>query len=125
MRIAFDATALPRRAGGAGNYVAQLIEGLKRLKTGDSFFVFAKPEDVARLGPWPSGSGFEPVPVRLRTRPQRFGWEQTVMPSLLRRMGIDLLHSPHYTMPLAFTAAARVVTFHDLIFFLYPQYHRL
>jgi len=36
-----------------------------------------------------------------------------------------VLHSPHYTIPLALTSVARVVTLHDLIFFLYPQYHSL
>src|SRR5207249_6394191 len=113
MRIAFDATALPPQSGGAGNYIARLLQGLKQLNTGDRFFVVAKRDDVDRLGPWPSGSGFEPVPVALRTRPHRLAWEQTAMPSLLRRIGIDLLHSPHYTVPLAFTSAARVVTFHD------------
>jgi glycosyltransferase involved in cell wall biosynthesis len=41
---------------------------------------------------------------------------------LVRRSGVELLHSLHYTRPL-FLPCASVVTFHDLTFFLFPQLH--
>jgi glycosyltransferase involved in cell wall biosynthesis len=122
MRIAVDATALPRRAGGAGNYILRLVDALGKLNTSDRFYVIAKHGDVDRLRSGDGRNGFEPVAVRLRNRPHRLVWEQTMLPMLLRRLEIDLLHSPHYTMPIA-SRAARVVTFHDLIFFLHPEYH--
>jgi glycosyltransferase involved in cell wall biosynthesis len=124
VRIALDATALPPTLGGAGNYIAGLVSGLRRLRAGDEIFVLCKPEDVDRLGPW-TGSGVEPVPVRLRNRGARLVWEQTGLPRWLRRAGVDLVHSPHYTMPLNLAGVARVVTFHDMIFFLYPQHHEV
>jgi len=49
-------------------------------------------------------------------------WEQTLLPLLVRRLGIDVLHSPHYTSPLI-KPASSVVTFCDMIFVLYPQVH--
>jgi glycosyltransferase involved in cell wall biosynthesis len=122
MRIAFDATALPPVAGGAGNYILRLVAALRDLGLDDRVYVICKPEDVERLGPWPGGSFFEPVAVRLRGRVHRLCWEQVGLPGLLRRLGAELLHSPHYTVPLA-APTRRVVTFHDMIFFLYPQYH--
>jgi glycosyltransferase involved in cell wall biosynthesis len=123
MRIAFDATALPRRLGGAGNYVAKLVASLRELDKGDRLFVFCKPEDVERLGPWPSAAA-EPVSVPLRNRAHRLAWEQLGLASQLKRIDADLLHSPHYTIPLARVRAARVVTFHDMIFLLYPEHHQ-
>ena len=63
MRIAVDATALPRLPGGAGNYILKLVEGLRGLALSDQVYVFAKPEDVDRLGPW-KVSGFEPRPLQ-------------------------------------------------------------
>jgi glycosyltransferase involved in cell wall biosynthesis len=123
VRIAFDATALPATLGGAGNYIVGLVSGLRRLGTGDTLFVLCKPEDVDRLGPW-DVARVEPVPVPLRDRGHRLVWEQTGLPRLLRRAGVDLLHSSHYTMPLSAVTVARVVTFHDMIFFLYPRHHQ-
>jgi glycosyltransferase involved in cell wall biosynthesis len=54
----------------------------------------------------------------------RIAWEQSMLPILARRHRLDVLHSPHYTMPLAKTCRT-VVTFHDMTFFLYPQVHLL
>jgi glycosyltransferase involved in cell wall biosynthesis len=122
MRIAFDATPLPPTLGGAGQYVVRLVQGLAALPTRDRIFVLAKPEDVDRLGPWTGAA--EPVVVRLRSRPIRLVWEQTLLPRMLRKLQVDLVHSPHYTIPLQATGTARVVTFHDMIFLLHPEYHQ-
>lgn len=122
MRLAVDATALPPQLGGAGNYILRLVDSLAALGLDDRLFVFVKREDVDRFAGW-SGTT-EPVPVTLGTRGARLAWEQTGLPLALRRLRIDLLHSPHYTLPFAATGTARVVTFHDMIFFLLPQYHR-
>jgi glycosyltransferase involved in cell wall biosynthesis len=121
MRIAIDATALPPILGGAGNYILRLVAGIRALETGDRVFVLAKTQDVDRLGPWTAG--VEPVAVRLGARPVRLAWEQTLLPRALGRLDIDVLHSPHYTTPLYAVRARRVVTFHDMIFLLYPEYH--
>jgi glycosyltransferase involved in cell wall biosynthesis len=63
------------------------------------------------------------VPVSLPTRLLRIGWEQIRLPALTRRYRLDLLHSPHYTMPFMLPCAS-AVTFHDMTFFLYPQVHK-
>jgi glycosyltransferase involved in cell wall biosynthesis len=99
-----------------------LVAALRRLNTGDRLFVFSKPEDVDRLGPWTGGS--EPVPVPLAGRAPRLAWEQLQFPRALRRVGADLVHSPHYTLPLGAKRPIRIVTFHDMIFFLYPKHHK-
>jgi glycosyltransferase involved in cell wall biosynthesis len=49
-------------------------------------------------------------------------WEQIALPRLVRRAGVELLHSLHYTRPLVLPCAS-VVTFHDLTFFLLPDLH--
>jgi glycosyltransferase involved in cell wall biosynthesis len=120
MRIAFDATALPPTLFGAGNYIVQLVKALSGLHTGDRLFVIIKGSDAGRFERW---SGVETVVVPLRSRPGRLVWEQIGLPRVLRRIQADVLHSPHYTMPLAGVSAARVVTFHDMTFFLYPRHH--
>ena len=57
------------------------------------------------------------------SRPARLAWEQTGLPRLVRAVRGDVLHSPHYTMPLGPMPAARVVTLHDATFFSDPDVH--
>ncbi len=63
-----------------------------------------------------------PAVERLVARTARLTWEQTTLPWLIRRARVDVLHCPHYTMPLA-SPAATVVTLHDATFFTDPGVH--
>jgi glycosyltransferase involved in cell wall biosynthesis len=120
MRIGIDATALPPRLFGAGNYIVNLIRTLPQIDPANEYLVFVKPEQAALLG---ERAHLQIVPVSLPTRLSRIAWEQTRLPALARRYRLDLLHSPHYTMPYLLPCAS-VVTFHDMTFFLYPQVHK-
>ena len=51
----------------------------------------------------------------------RLAWEQLVLPAHLRAREIDVLHSPHHTTPMIVAGCRRVVTFHDLTFFILPE----
>src|SRR5690606_22655742 len=55
-------------------------------------------------------------------RPVRMAWEQVALPRLVRSTGAQVLHSPHYTMPVA-AGAPVVVTLHDATFFSHPELH--
>ena len=52
----------------------------------------------------------------------RLAWEQVGLPALARRARADVLHCPHYTMPLA-TGLPVVTTLHDATFFTHPELH--
>jgi glycosyltransferase involved in cell wall biosynthesis len=77
---------------------------------------------VARAGDearWPA-----PVVARAPAlRPVRLGWEQVGLPRVVRSVGAEVHHGPHYTMPLALGVPA-VVTIHDLSFFTHPEWHQ-
>lgn len=49
-------------------------------------------------------------------------WEQVGLPRLVRSTRVDVLHSPHYTMP-ARAGVPVVVTLHDATFFSHPELH--
>lgn len=119
MRIGIDATALPSRLFGAGNYIVNLIEALLRVDPVNEYVVFTKPTHASFFE---AGKGCQVISVPLVSRVQRIAWEQVALPSLLRRYKLNVLHSPHYTVPFApgFTSVA---TFHDMTFFLYPEVH--
>lgn len=120
MRIGIDATALPPRLFGAGNYIVNLIRALPQAEATNEYVVFAKPQHR----PWLEQRGrLYVVAVPLASRFLRWAWEQALLPRLAHQHRLDVLHSPHYTMPLA-AGCTTVVTFHDMTFFLYPRLHK-
>jgi glycosyltransferase involved in cell wall biosynthesis len=119
MRIAFDATGIPRLMAGAAVYTCELARALAAVDSENEYVIFARGthfDDLPAMRP-----GVRVLKVRAPSRPLRLLWEQTVLPWRLRQLRIDVLHSPHHTMPLAPCGCRRVVTFHDLTFFLLPE----
>lgn len=109
-----DATAVPADRGGVGRYVDSLVQALDA--DGARISVACQPRDAelySRLAP---RSRVVPTAQSTATRTARLAWEQTTLPRLARRLGVDVVHSPHYTMPLA-SPTASVVTLHDATFF--------
>ncbi len=137
MRIGFDATAVPKRPAGAGNYILQLARALVELETGSlELVIFIQHHGMELLsagGPLPNDGRtdfvrrLEWVVLPDRHPGLRMAWEQLALPWLVRKYHLDLLHSPHYTMPWLLPTFARkmkfVVTFHDMTFFLFPHLH--
>lgn len=119
MRIAVDATSIPRLMAGAGVYTCNLVRALAEVDGENEYVVFARSDafdDLRRERP-----RFEIARVGAGSRPARLLWEQTALPRELRRRRIDVLHSPHHTAPLVARGTRRVVTFHDLTFFILPR----
>jgi glycosyltransferase involved in cell wall biosynthesis len=112
--VLVDATAVPADRGGVGRYVDSLVSALD--DDGARITVVCQQRDAplySRLAP---RSRIVPTKESIETRTARLAWEQTTLPGLVRRLGVDVLHSPHYTTPLA-SPAASVVTLHDATFF--------
>ena len=59
------------------------------------------------------------VPV---SRPARLAFEQLRLSSVLRSVGVQVHHGPHYTMP-ARSPVPCAVTIHDCTFFDHPEWH--
>ncbi len=113
-RVLLDATAIPEDRGGVGRYLDNLAGALDRV--GAALSVVCQHRDAASFSLLAPRSRIIPVAESLDNRPARLTWEQTTLPRLARRLPVDLIHSPHYTMPL--TAGLPVVTtLHDATFF--------
>jgi glycosyltransferase involved in cell wall biosynthesis len=122
-RIGLDATALPPQPAGAGNYTINLIRSLAVLDTDFEFTIFSY-QSGSELIKTDNNMSLNWVILPDKSPPRRLVWEQTGLPGLVQKTALDLLHSPHYTRPVALGCAS-VVTFHDMTFFLYPRYHTL
>ena len=56
------------------------------------------------------------------SRPGRLVYEQVRLGSVLRSVGVEVHHGPHYTMP-ARSPVPCAVTIHDCTFFDHPEWH--
>jgi glycosyltransferase involved in cell wall biosynthesis len=120
LRVSFDASAVPPRPVGAGRYTIDLARALAALG-GVDLRVWCRAGDGERLGSSIGGSVdlMSRVP---RSRVPRLVWEQARMSGLIDRLGVDVHHSPHYTMPER-SRTPVVVTIHDLTFIEHPEWH--
>ena len=114
-----DATAMPVNRGGVGRYLDGLIPELARLADVE-LSVAAQAHDRDQL--LAAGVTAVAVPRFLANRAARMAWEQVGLPALARRLGAEVIHSPHYTMPLP-SSVPVVVTLHDATFFSDPNLH--
>lgn len=114
MKIAIDARKW--RDYGIGTYVRNLVRHLARLDRETTYFVFCGRTDEATLRDL--AENFVPVVDESSGYSLR---EHVSIPRKLGRLGADLLHSPHYVLPLLCRTPA-VVTIHDCIHLLFPQY---
>lgn len=112
--VLIDATAVPADRGGVGRYVDSLAQALDA--DGAPISVVCQPRDVGLYAGLAPRSRIVPAGPSTVTRTARLAWEQTTLPMLARRLNVQVVHSPHYTMPVA-SPAASVVTLHDATFF--------
>lgn len=109
-----DATAISADRGGVGRYVDSLLAALDA--DGADLSVVCQGRDTELYAQLAPHARIVAAPAPVATRTARLTWEQTKLPGLVRRLGVDVLHSPHYTTSLA-SQAASVVTLHDATFF--------
>ncbi len=109
-----DATAIPADRGGVGRYVDKLANALDA--AGADLAVVCQHRDAETFGGLAPRSRIVPTAEQLDNRPARLAWEQTTLPRLAKRLSAQVIHSPHYTMPLAAPVPV-VVTLHDATFF--------
>jgi glycosyltransferase involved in cell wall biosynthesis len=114
VRIGIDARKL--HDFGIGTYIRNLLRQLARLDRETEFVVFCRPDDREALTSL--GENFRPVPERSANYSVA---EQLSIPLALRREGITLFHAPHYVLP-PLVRCRSVVTIHDCIHLMFPQY---
>jgi glycosyltransferase involved in cell wall biosynthesis len=124
VRVLIDASALPPLRGGVGRYVDELIAQLPRL--GVDLHVLCQRGDVELYSACVGWPNIVVLPAWASSPAQRLVWEQVGLPRVIGSRRPDVMHSPHYTMPLANSGRRgpkQVVTLHDATFFSDPQVH--
>jgi glycosyltransferase involved in cell wall biosynthesis len=116
-RIGIDARKL--QDFGIGTYVRNLVRSLAELPAGEPavrYVLLVRPEDREQLADLPAN--FELV---VESSPVYSARELVTLSWQLWRQHLDLYHATHYVLPAALSSRV-VVTIHDIIHLLYPEF---
>ncbi len=106
MKIGIDARMI--NASGIGRYITNLLNNLVELDKENEYFVFLKKSDLNSIDF--QNKNFQKVEAD-------FNWysfqEQISFPSVLYKYRLDLMHFPHFNIPVFYNGKF-VVTLHDL-----------
>src|SRR4030042_4304885 len=109
MKIAIDARYYGPEGTGIGKYVEKLLENLEQLDTKNEYFVILRRDNFHLFNP--KNSNFKKILADARWYSVK---EQVLLPAVLTRIKPDLVHFPHFNIPLVFPGKF-VVTIHDVI----------
>lgn len=114
MKIGIDARFYGSIGKGLGRYTQKLIEHLEHIDQKNQYVVFMRKENFDEYQPM--NKNFTKVLADYR-------WytfsEQLFLPLLLRKQKLDLMHFPHFNVPLLYSGNF-IITIHDLILIHFP-----
>lgn len=120
MHVLLDATAVPADRGGVGRYVDDLVPEL--VAAGVKLTMVVQQRDLETYSRIAPGAHLIAAPPWIERRLARMVWEQVGLSRIVRRVRPDVLHCPHYTLPVLVRIPI-VVTLHDATFFTMPEMH--
>lgn len=107
-RIGIDARFYGPEGTGIGRYVEKLLENLEKIDQQNEYFVFLRASNFPLYNP--KADNFTKVKADARWYSAK---EQVIMPSVLLKQKLDLVHFPHFNIPLLYPGKF-IVTIHDL-----------
>ncbi len=124
MNVLIDALGVTRKKAGVGVYAKSLIDAMLSLPSGIHFFLLTQDDDADLYYPDRANVTMIRVPSRIfRIIFLCLLFEQIVLPFLLWKHRIQVVHSLHYSFPLLGFGTNRIVTIHDMTSFNMPEVH--
>lgn len=109
IRIGIDARFYGPKQKGLGRYVQKLIENLEKNDLNNEYVIFLRKEN------WDKYQSINPNFKKILADYQWYTFtEQIFMPFKIMREKVDLMHFPHFNVPI-FCPVPFVITIHDLI----------
>ena len=118
MKIGIDVSCLAKQRTGIGIYTYNLIENLLKIDNSGEYCFFSASSFNLNVYSKSSKKVFSCFPKKYTT----VFWEQLLLPLLIKREKIDLLHSPNYVSPYL-SRVSTVITVYDLSAFMFPDTH--
>ncbi len=116
MRIGIDCRMFGPKQAGLGRYVQQLVLSLMEIDKKNEYVLFVLANTP--LAPLNRGElRFKIVEANIPW----YSWEEQIkFPNIIKQEKINLMHFPHWNVPLIYNSPF-VVTIHDLIMYHYPR----
>ncbi len=115
LRIGIDARFIGPEGTGLGKYTEKLIENLQKIDEHNSYYIFLRQNNWQQLKL--SNNNFQKILADV-------SWysleEQLKMAGIFNSQNLDLLHVPHFNVPILYRKKF-IVTIHDLIHHNFPQ----
>jgi glycosyltransferase involved in cell wall biosynthesis len=108
MKIGIDARFYGPEGTGIGRYVEKLLVNLEQVDDKNEYTVFLREENFRLYNP--NASNFRKIKADASWYSLK---EQVIMPAVLLKEKLDLVHFPHFNIPLLYPGKF-VVTVHDL-----------
>jgi glycosyltransferase involved in cell wall biosynthesis len=121
MRIGLDLTPLLPEATGVDRYLIRLVRHLAELDSHNRYTIFVNRDDRPAFAGLPQN--FIVRASSLRPRPVRFVFQQVALPVAAGALGLDVLHSLSYFLPLARGRQRHLLSVHDMTSFSHPDVH--
>lgn len=113
-KIGIDARFYGTSGKGLGRYTQKLIENLERVDDKNTYFVFLRKNNFNEFSP--QKENFKKVLADFKW----YGFsEQFFYPFLLRKYKLDIVHFPHFNVPILYRKKI-IITIHDLILLHFP-----
>lgn len=121
VRVGLDLTALLPEATGVDVSLLGLARALLHEDRTTAYTLFVNHEDRARFADVAGRARV--LPLCRRPRAVRLTFQQVLLPATAAALGLDVVHSPSFIMPLVRGTARHVLTVHDLTSFSLPDVH--
>lgn len=113
-RIGIDARFYGPVGKGLGRYTQEVVDNIIRLDKQNKYVIFLHKENYNEF------TAHSPRVKKILTNIRWYSLaEQILMPFYIRRQHLDLIHFPHFNVPI-FCPTKFIITIHDLILFRYP-----
>ncbi|MCX7779255.1 MAG: glycosyltransferase family 4 protein [Patescibacteria group bacterium] len=118
MRIGIDARLYGISDRGIGRYTEKLIEYLEKIDSENEYFIFLRQDGFNKYQS--KNYNFHKVLINIRPYSVK---EQIIFPIRLYQYHLDLVHFPHFNVPI-FYRKPFLITIHDLIISKFPESRR-
>ncbi len=117
MKISFNAMLLSAPSFGIRSYIYNLLKNFFDLDKVNEYLIYSGSDD------FDSKDNFKIIrPFKNKiSASRRILWEHFVLPKLLNNGKTDLFHMPDHILPVLSVKAKKVITIHDLSFYIYPE----
>ncbi len=126
MNILIDFSQIPKQKVGVGVYALNLVKQIAKLDLENSYYILVQDDEHSLDSS--ERNNFKLINIQSKIFRKvifRLLLEQWLIPYIIIKKKIDIVHSLHYSFPLITFRAKKVVTIHDMTFFKFPKYHQI